>query len=62
MRSRGGCAGDAWVSTDPRSPCAPAAGIDGFGYEDRRKVQQSFQDLRLERPAAREVLAEVARK
>ncbi|PSC73353.1 chloroplastic isoform X2 [Micractinium conductrix] len=41
---------------------ALAAGIDAFGYEDRRRVQQSFLDLRLDRPAARAVLSDVARK
>lgn len=43
--------------------CLPlSAGIDAFGYEDRRRVQQSFLDLRLDRPAARAVLSDVARK
>ncbi|EFN52285.1 hypothetical protein CHLNCDRAFT_139027 [Chlorella variabilis] len=32
---------------------ALAAGIDGFGFQDRQRVQQAFKDLRLERPAAR---------
>ena len=48
----------------PHPPPLPPAlpGIDGFGYEDRRRVQQAFADLRLERPAARAVLEDVARK
>ncbi|KAL4434488.1 hypothetical protein ABPG75_000929 [Micractinium tetrahymenae] len=41
---------------------ALAAGIDGFGFEDRRAVQQAFKDLRMDRAAARAVLEDVARK
>ncbi|KAL4420333.1 hypothetical protein ABPG77_010238 [Micractinium sp. CCAP 211/92] len=41
---------------------ALAAGIDGFGFEDRRLVQQAFKDLRMDRAAARAVLDDVARK
>lgn len=41
---------------------ALGAGIDRFGYEDRRRVQQAFEDLRLDRAAARKMLDDVARK
>lgn len=43
-------------------PSPPPPGIDAFGFEDRRRVQQAFIDLRMERPAARAVLDDVARK
>ncbi len=44
------------------SGASPRAGIDGFGFEDRRLVQQAFKDLRMDRAAARAVLDDVARK
>ena len=41
---------------------AMAAGIDAFSTVDRQRVQASFLDLKMERPAARAVLDDVARK
>ena len=41
---------------------AMGAGIDAFSTVDRQRVQASFLDLKLERPAARAVLDVVARK
>lgn len=36
--------------------------MDHFGYDDRQKVKEAWEDLRLERSAARQVLDSVARK
>ncbi|KAL4860244.1 hypothetical protein ACK3TF_000429 [Chlorella vulgaris] len=41
---------------------ALAAGIDGFSFQDRQRVQAAFRDLRMDRPAARQVLKDAARK
>eukprot|EP00887_Chlorella_sp_A99_P004420 scaffold30.g4420.t1 len=38
------------------------AGIDAFSTEDRRRVQQRFNDLRMDRAVAREVIDDAARK
>lgn len=39
-----------------------AVGADAFGPEDRREVAQAFTDLRMDRTAAKELLAEAGRK
>lgn len=41
---------------------ALGAGIDAFSTEDRRRVQQRFNDLRMDRAVAREVIDDAARK
>lgn len=41
---------------------ALSAGIDSFGFEDRRNVKSAFEDLRLDRQAAKQILDTVARK
>ena len=41
---------------------AMSGGIDGFNYEDRQDVRKAFDDLRLERAIAKEIVAEVGRK
>ena len=41
---------------------AMATGIEGFTTDDRIEVVKSFEDLRLDRALAREVVAEVGRK
>jgi hypothetical protein len=39
-----------------------ATGIETFSFQDRERVQKAFNDLRMDRAAAKAVLRDCARK
>jgi hypothetical protein len=41
---------------------ALAAGVETFGFEDRKKVKAAYQAVRLDRPSARTILSDASRK
>lgn len=41
---------------------AMSVGIDGFGYDDRQAVAKAFEDLKIDRQVAKEIVDEVGRK